>query len=35
MLSVAASTKLIFLLTFLFQDKKVSKVWGKAPLLNI
>ena len=24
-----------FLLTFLFQDKKVSGVWGKAPLLNI
>ncbi len=35
MLSVATSTKLIFFLTFLFQDKKVSEVWNKAPLLNI
>jgi hypothetical protein len=35
MLNAAASTKLIFLLAFLFQDKKVSGFWGKAPLLNI
>jgi hypothetical protein len=35
MLSVAASTKLIFFFTFMFQEKKVSGVWGKAQLLNI
>ena len=34
MLSVAASTRLIFLLTFLFQDKKVSGVWGKSPIIK-
>jgi hypothetical protein len=24
-----------FFLTFLFQDRKGSEIWGKAPLLNI
>jgi hypothetical protein len=35
MLSVAASTKLIFFAHFFVSRQKVSEVWGKAPLLNI